>query len=265
MIALLMLGCTAPGSAPLDTSWTLIWSDTFDGEAGTAPDPAIWVPDVGGDGWGNHQLEYDTDRVENAALDGQGRLVITARRESYEGNDYTSARLTTRGTFTHGAGRYEADLQLPAGTGLWPAFWLLGTTVDTAGWPTCGEVDVMESKGEEPDTTYATVHGPGYSGAGGISDGYRLREGSFADGFHTFAVDIDPDHLAFWVDGDRVQTVRPGDLPDGAAWVFDNDWFLILNLAVGGDYVAPPDDTTPFPAALVVDAVRVYDRSQDLP
>lgn len=265
MTLLALLACTAPPETALDTSWTMVWSDTFDGPAGSAPDPEVWVPDVGGDGWGNNQLEYDTDRLDNASLDGLGRLAITARAEAMGDNAYTSARLTTRGTFTHGAGRYEADLQIPAGKGLWPAFWLLGTGIDTTGWPGCGEVDVMEAKGEDPDTSYATVHGPGYSGAGGISDGYTMTDGSLADGFHTFAVDIDPDHLAFWVDGDRVQTVRPGDLPTGTDWVFDGDWFLILNLAVGGNYVEAPDDSTPFPATLLVDAVRVYERTQAAP
>ena len=260
-----MLACTAPDADALDTSWTLTWSDDFDGASGTAPDPTVWVPDVGGDGWGNNQLEYDSDSLKNAALDGDGHLAITALKETVGSNAYTSARLTTRDTFTHGIGRYEADIQLPAGKGLWPAFWLLGTGIDTEGWPICGEVDIMEYKGEDPGTSYATVHGPGYSGAGGISDGYNLTDGSFADGFHTFAVDIDPDHLAFWVDGDRVQTVRRGDLPAGTEWVFDGDWFLILNLAVGGNYVQAPDNSTPFPATMLVDAVRVYDRTQAVP
>lgn len=262
---LLLIGCQGPTEAPLDTSWALVWSDEFDGPAGTAPDPSVWVPDVGGDGWGNNQLEYDTDRVENASLDGQGRLAITAIREDYEGREYTSARLTTNGTFTHGYGRFEADIQLPAGAGLWPAFWLLGSDFDQVGWPDCGEVDIMEFKGEDPDTTHATVHGPGYSGAGGISEDLSLREGTFADGFHTFAVDIDPEHLAFWVDDTRVHTVRPGDLPDGAAWVFDGEWFLILNLAVGGNFVEPPNEDTPFPATMLVDAVRVYSRAEAAP
>jgi len=265
MMLLYLLGCAAPVSEPLDDSWTLVWSDTFDGPAGTPPDPTIWVPDVGGDGWGNNQLEYDTDRIENAELDGAGRLAITARAEEYQGNSYTSARLTTKGTFQHGYGRYEADLQIPAGTGFWPAFWLLGANIDTVSWPNCGEVDILEAKGEDPDTMYATVHGPGYSGAGGISDHTSLRDGTFADSFHTVAVDIDPDHITFWMDDERVNVIRPGDLPDRSTWVFDNDWFLILNLAVGGNYVSPPNADTPFPASMLVDEVRVYDRAQDHP
>lgn len=257
---LFLVACTAPDSGAYDPSWSLVWEDDFDGAAGTAPDPSVWVPDVGGDGWGNDQLEYDTDRVENVALDGEGRLAITARKEDYEGNAYTSARLTTSGTLSFGAGRFEAVLKPPAGTGLWPAFWLLGDDYADVGWPNCGEVDIMELRGEEPDVSLATVHGPGYSGASGYGDSLRLRDGDFSDDFHTFAVDIDEEHLTFWMDDTRVGVVRPGDV-DGA-WVFDGEWFLLLNLAVGGTFLAEPDDSTPFPATYLIDAVRVYERAQ---
>jgi beta-glucanase (GH16 family) len=255
-----LLACVAPDAPPFEDGWTLVWSDTFDGPAGAAPDPSVWIPDVGGDGWGNEQLEHNTDRVENAALDGEGRLAITARREDYGGNAYTSARLTTNGTLAFGPGRFEADLKMPAGTGLWPAFWLLGDDFDEVGWPACGEIDVMEFRGEEPDVTLATVHGPGYSGGASYGDDYRLREGTFADTFHTFAVDVDEDHIAFWVDDTRVHVVRPGDLP--GAWAFDGEFFLLLNLAVGGTFLEEPTDETPFPATFLVDAVRVYERAQ---
>jgi beta-glucanase (GH16 family) len=253
------LACAPADPAPLDTSWTLVWNDAFDGPAGAPPDPSVWVPDVGGDGWGNEQLEYNTDRTENAALDGSGHLAIVARREDFGGNAYTSARLTTRGTQAFGPGRVEADLQMPAGQGLWPAFWMLGDDFDTVGWPTCGEIDIMELRGEQPRVSLATVHGPGYSGGASVGDDYRLREGSFADGFHTFAVDIDEDHLAFWVDDHRVHVVHPGDVP--GAWVFDGQFFLLLNLAVGGTFLEEPTDETPFPATFLIDEVRVYTRT----
>ena len=151
-------------------------------------------------------------------------------------------------------------MKMPAGAGLWPAFWMLGDDYEEVGWPACGEVDIMELRGEEPDTTLATVHGPGYSGAGGYGDSYRLREGSFADEFRTFAVDIDVDHLAFWMDDVRIQVVRPGDV--AGAWAFDGEWFMLLNLAVGGDFLADPNEDTPFPATFLVDEVRVYERTQ---
>jgi len=258
-----LLACAAPSAdVPLDTSWSLVWEDDFSGAAGSPPDPSIWVPDVGGDGWGNEQLEYNTDRVENASLDGEGRLAIVAREESYQGNAYTSARLTTNGTLSTGAGRVEADLRIPVGTGLWPAFWMLGTDFEEVGWPACGEIDIMEARGEDPDTVNATVHGPGYSGAASIGDSLSRREGTWADDFHTYAVDIDSEHLAFWVDEQRVHVVRPGDLPAGTPWVFDGEWFLLLNLAVGGNYVEEPDDPSVFPATFLIDAVRIYERTQ---
>lgn len=263
MMVLFWLACSTPSNPGFNLGWTEVWRDDFDGAAGTPPNPEVWVPMVGGDGWGNEQLEYNTDRPENAALDGEGHLVITAIREDYEGNAYTSARLSTESTLAFGAGRFEADLKMPAGTGLWPAFWMLGTDFSTAGWPACGEVDIMEMRGEAPSTSLATVHGPGYSGADAYGDSLTLREGTFADDFHTFAVDIDPDHLSFWMDDTRVGVVRPGDL--AGAWAFDGEWFLLLNLAVGGVFLDEPTEDTPFPASFYIDAVRVYERTQPSP
>lgn len=255
-----LLACV-PGPTteePYTGAWNLVWEENFDGPADTPPDPDIWTPDLGGDGWGNNQLEYNTDH--NALLDGNGFLAITARAESYDTNAFTSARITTKGKLEHGNGRFEADIQIPAGKGLWPAFWLLGSDIDTVSWPACGEVDILEAKGEDPGVIYSTVHGPGYSGAGGISADYPLQDGSFAEGMHRYAVDIDPDHLSFWVDDARVGVVRPGDLPENTNWVFNQSYFLILNLAVGGNYVEAPDDPSVFPATLLVDAVRIYER-----
>lgn len=260
MISLLLLACASTSTPAFTNAWTEVWNDNFDGAAGEPPDPDVWVPQVGGDGWGNDQLEYNTDRAENVALDGEGHLVITAIKEDYEGNAYTSARLSTQSTLTFGTGRFEADLKMPAGAGLWPAFWMLGTDYETAGWPACGEVDIMEMRGEEPETTLATVHGPGYSGSGGYGDSTTLREGTFAEDFHTFAVDIDVEHLAFWMDDTRVAVVRPGDVAGG--WAFEGEWYMLLNLAVGGTFLDAPNEDTPFPSIFLIDAVRVYERAQ---
>jgi beta-glucanase (GH16 family) len=134
----------APDGDVLGPPWQLVWRDEFDGPAGTPPDPTRWKHDVGGHGWGNDQLEYDTDRPENASLDGQGHLAIVARKESYGGRSYTSARLNTAGRFARAYGRFEARLRQPIGQGLWPAFWLLGNDIGAVGWPGCGEIDVME-------------------------------------------------------------------------------------------------------------------------
>lgn len=260
MIALLALvACTSP--SPMDGEWVLTWSDEFRGEAGEPPDPANWTHDVGGDGWGNNQLEYDTDRVENAALDGEGLLHIVARAEDYEGKSYTSARLKTEGLFEHGYGRFEARIKVPEGTGLWPAFWLLGAEYADIGWPWCGEVDILEMKGEAPETVYGTIHGPGYSGSGGIGGSVTLDDGAYSDGYHNYAVEIDEGHIAWLVDDVVYNRVTAGDLPEDATWVNDDPFFLILNLAVGGNYVAPPDESTPFPATMMVDWVRVSERA----
>ncbi len=263
VIALLGLGAT--GFARCGSSWKLAWQDEFDGAAGQAPSPALWTAELGTgpqqDGWGNGQLEYDTDRPENAALDGAGHLVITARRESYQGSAYTSARLKTQGKREQKFGRIEASIKLPVGQGLWPAFWLLGADIEQVGWPTCGEIDVMEYRGQQPLVVQSTVHGPGYSGGDAITNTFTLPgPAGFDQDFHLFAVEWDEGQVAFEVDGTVFQAVQKADLPAGKAWVFDKPFFVLLNLAVGGTFVGAPNASTPFPQAMVVDYLRVYER-----
>jgi beta-glucanase (GH16 family) len=262
----LALGLTAFGrcGAP-EPKWTLVWSDEFNGDAGTSPQPDKWGFDVGTgpntDGWGNGQWEYDTARPENASMDGLGHLVITARNESYIGKDYTSARLLTKGLFAQKYGRFEARIQLPVGRGLWPAFWLLGADADTTTWPGCGEIDIMEYRGQDPTQVTGTVHGPGYSGRYGITASQSLPAGTtFDKDFHLFAVEWTPDWVAWELDGVTWNVLVPAALPAGSPWVFDHPFFIILNLAVGGNYVAAPDPSI-FPQSMVVDWVRVYERA----
>ncbi len=239
--------------------WRLVWQDEFDGAAGTRPDAARWRADVGGDGWGNNQLEFDTDRTENAALDGQGHLAITARREDYGGRAYTSARLTTLGKFERGYGRFEARLRLPRGQGIWPAFWLLGANFANAGWPGCGEIDIMEVRGQQPRLTRGSLHGPGYSG--GANHGREIDAGAdLSSDFHVYAVEWDPGRVIWKLDGEVFFTATPADLPEGSDWVYDHPFFIILNVAVGGNYSGNPDGTTTFPQVMLVDHVRVYER-----
>jgi beta-glucanase (GH16 family) len=251
---------------PIDTyptgPWQLAWSDDFEGAAGTSPDPARWGFDVGTgtNGWGNGQLEYDTARPENAALDGEGNLAIVARRESYGGSAYTSARLNTRGTFSQAYGKFEARMKLPAGRGVWPAFWLLGANFGQVGWPACGEIDVMEYLGQEPSRVHGTVHGPGYSGGAAVGAPFDLAGARFDQDFHVFAAEWDPGRIVFSVDGAPYFTVTPASLPQGTRWVFDHPFFVILNLAVGGGWPGPPDASTVFPQTLLVDWVRVHER-----
>jgi beta-glucanase (GH16 family) len=237
------------------------FADEFEGPAGTPPDPKRWTYDIGGDGWGNGQLEYNTNRVENVALDGKGCLAITARREKHAGNDYTSARIKTEGLFATRFGRVEASIKLPPGQGIWPAFWMLGTNAAEAGWPGCGEIDIMEYRGQFPRDALATIHGPGYSGAGGIGKTLTLGEGGFDKDFHVFTADWEPGKIVFSIDGIPYQTITREAVTPLGPWVFDDHpFFLILNVAVGGGFVGSPDATTPFPATMLVDYVRVFEK-----
>jgi beta-glucanase (GH16 family) len=263
-------GSSEPASAipnPTPAAWTLVWSDEFDGAAGASVDRSRWTFDVGGGGWGNEELETYTDRTANASLDGNGNLVIVANRETFTGRDgvqrlYTSARLKTQGLFAHGYGRFEGRLQIPYGQGVWPAFWLLGADISTVGWPACGEIDIMENIGREPTTVHGSLHAPqGASGHGSTTGSFTLPAGQrFADDFHVFAVEWEPNQVRFYADGNLYATRTPADLPAGTRWVFDHPFFVILNVAVGGRWPGSPDATTTFPQRMRVDYVRVYSR-----
>jgi beta-glucanase (GH16 family) len=262
-------GGTEPGP------WITSREDTFDGPAGSPPDPSIWTPEIGDGtaqgipGWGNAELQTYTDDPANASLDGHGRLAIVAREAgadapmcSYGRCRYTSARLVTRDAVEVQYGRIEARIQIPFGRGIWSAFWLLGGNVDTVPWPDSGEIDVMENVGHERSTVHGTVHGPGYSGGNGIGRPYRLtRNENFSDAFHTFAIEWEPGELRWYVDDVLYSTVDDGDLPRGSAWVYDHPFFMILNVAVGGNWPGAPDASTTFPQTMLVDHVRVSTRA----
>jgi beta-glucanase (GH16 family) len=263
-VAVLTAQAATPGTG--SSTGTLAWHDEFDGPAGAPVDSTKWVADTGGHGWGNAEREYYTTRRENAALDGQGHLVITARAEPPRTSDrcwygvcrYTSARLKTKTRFAQAYGRFEARIRIPRGQGLWPAFWLLGDDIDAVGWPRCGEIDVMENIGREPGVVHGTMHGPGYSGAEGPTAADTLPQGAFADDFHVFAVEWRPGEIRWFVDGRLYHREAIGDLPSGTRWVFDHPFFMLLNVAVGGYWPGDPDAVTKFPQQMVVDYVRVY-------
>ena len=239
--------------------WRLTWQDEFDGAANTPPDPDKWRYDIGGHGWGNEQLEFNTDRIENAHHDGQGRLVITARREPYGGSEYTSARIRTQGLLDQRYGRFEARIKLPKGAGLWPAFWLLGSNLPTAGWPECGEIDIVEQRGSEPAVIHGSAHGPGYSGGNPKTAKFVGQEPGFADEPHDFAVEWWPGEVHWFVDGHHYHAIRAIDMPVGQRWVFDDTpMFIILDLAVGGWFGGEVDDSV-FPQSMFVEHVRVYE------
>ncbi len=244
--------------------WTLVWSDEFDGPDNSPPDPAKWNFETGGRGWGNNELETYTARTANARLLG-GNLAITALRETYTGSDgvtreFTSARLNTKGRFSQKYGRFEARIKLPTGQGIWPAFWMLGDNIDTAGWPACGEIDIMENLGSEPSLVHGSLHAPKHSGSAALSGPYLLPDRKrLSDDYHIFAVEWEPEAIRFFADGKLYRTFTLSDFP-GKTWVFDQPFFLLLNVAVGGKWPGPPDQTTVFPQTMLVDWVRVYAR-----
>lgn len=265
-VALLPVAFTRQSSVvkPPATDWVLTWSDEFNGPNGAPPDPAKWSIETGGSGWGNEELEYYTDRRQNAHQE-SGNLVIEALQENFTGpdgvhRDYTSARLKTAGHFTQKYGRFEARIQIPSGQGMWPAFWALGDDITATPWPACGEIDIMENVGFEPNKIHGTLHGPGYFGDHGITSVYTLPAGNVADTFRIFAVEWESNAIRLYMDGVLYATKSPSDVPPDQRWVFDHPFFLILNLAVGGNWPHSPDASTVFPKRMLVDYVRVYSR-----
>lgn len=252
-------GCKTDEEQMLEQrNWQLVWSDDFAGTAGTSLDPAKWTYDIGtgSNGWGNQELQYYTSRPENVALDGEGNLIITAKKETFAGAPFTSARIKTQGLFAQAYGRVEARLKTPYGPGLWPAFWMLGDNIDTEGWPQCGEIDIMELRGQEPNIINGSVHGPGYSGGAAITQSFSYINTRFDTEFHLFAIEWGKDYIDYFVDETLYQRITPADLT--GEWVFDHPFFIILNVAVGGNYVGFPTTQTPFPQQMTIDYVRVY-------
>jgi beta-glucanase (GH16 family) len=283
VLALLVIcsfvGYRSPNQAAAQTGWTLSWSDEFNGAAGSAVDGTRWSAETGngGNGWGNQELENYTNRTSNASLqadslaDGGSALKIVARKENlgvqcWNGTTcpYTSARLITANKFDQTYGRFEARMRLPTGQGIWPAFWMLGAT--GGNWPDNGEIDIMEHLGHQTGKVYGTIHGPGYSAAAGIQGSYTLPNGQrFTDGYHLFAVEWEPNVIRWYVDTQLYFTATPSNLPAGKTWVFNHDFYLLLNLAVGGVWGGYPDASTVFPQTLSVDYVRVYTKSTTPP
>lgn len=247
----------------------LTFNDEFEKAANSPIDTSKWMAEIGGGGWGNQELQYYTNSINNAYHDGQGNLVIKAIKLSppltlscwYGQCQYTSARLITKGKFEQKYGRFEARIKVPKGQGMWSAFWMLGNNIDTVGWATCGEIDIMENIGREPKIVHGTMHGPGYNGANGISSSYNsTNDQPFGDDFHIYASEWSENKIQFFVDGVLYKTMTPANLPQNANWVFDHPFFMILNFAVGGPWGGVPDNTSVFPNAMVIDYVRVYKR-----
>jgi beta-glucanase (GH16 family) len=254
-----LLGCETDNTQKTEhRNWQLVWSDEFDGSAGESPDPAKWTYDIGTgqNGWGNSELEYYTNRPTNVSLDGNSNLMITAKSELYSGSAFTSARIKTSGLFEQTYGRFEARIKTPWGPGIWPAFWILASNVDSVGWPQCGEIDILELRGQKPNMMNGTVHGPGYSGAGGITKTFALQNNRFDVDFHVFAVEWGKDYIDFFVDNTLYHQITPANITGN--WVFDHPFYIIMNVAVGGNYLGFPTPQTPFPQTMFVDYVKVY-------
>ncbi len=260
----MFVSCEADETQEVVTKTNLVMSDEFDIDG--APDPSLWTYDLGDGtaaglpaGWGNGELQVYTSNSENVEVQ-NGLLVITARENPAGG--YTSARIKTQGLFEQQYGRFEARIRLPQGKGLWPAFWLLGNNCDVNPWPACGEIDIMEYLGDGPTVVFGSAHGPNFSGAESISKEYELTNSRFDTEFHVFGIEWSPNQINYYVDDVLYQTITPetiADETDGdGTWVFDNSFYIILNVAVGGNLPGSPNPNTTFPQRMLVDYVRVY-------
>jgi beta-glucanase (GH16 family) len=259
-----------PPPPPPPPTWTLVWSDEFADSAGAGIDTTHWRYDTGDGcsqgncGWGNNEKEYYRSDASNIAQNGQGQLQIVARvatdsiRCWYAARcKYTSAKITTNGKMFADQGRVEARIKLAGGQGLWPAFWMLGKNIGTVGWPTCGELDIMENKGSQTTVTSSAVHGPGYSGNTPFAHTYS--PGATTD-YHVYAVEWDSQSIRYFVDSAEHYSVTKAIVLQRGNWVFDQQFFVILNLAVGGNFDQDPQSDAIFPATMLVDYVRVYKR-----
>jgi beta-glucanase (GH16 family) len=259
VLALVVIASTAGGAQ-------LVWSDEFDLTEGSGPDATKWTYDLGAGGWGNQELQTYTDSRANSfivadpvASDGKALAIRAVRSQS---GQYTSARIKTQGRFTTTHGRIEARIKLTRGQGIWPAFWALGANIGTVGWPACGEIDVMEQVGHEPDKIYGSVHSTGFE----TNSSTTFPAGvSSSSGYHVYAVVWTEGRIEWFLDGVSYGVKTTADVPTGGQWPFENPFFLLLNVAVGGDWPGSPDGTTEFPQTMLVDYVRVYTTGPETP
>ena len=271
LLVLMIFNCSSDDNNTITTTdpidpipgWDLVWNDEFDG---TAIDFTKWEHEVNGQGGGNNELQYYTDRELNSLID-DGKLVIRALKETYTGPDgtreYTSARLRTKNKGDWKYGRFEIRAKLPIGQGLWPAIWMLPTDWEYGGWAASGEIDIMELLGHEPQKVHGTLHyGGEYPNNIHTGVSYSLSIGSFTSAFHTFALEWEENEFRWYVDDLLYLTQTDwystgGDYPAP----FDKRFHILLNVAVGGNWPGIPDHTTTFPQTMIVDYVRVYKKS----
>lgn len=242
----------------LSQTYQLLWSDEFNGDV---LDPSVWTRETGGGGWGNNELQFYTDRDTNAYIE-NGNLVIQALKENFGGRSYTSARLITKGKKSFLYGKIEARIKTPYGQGIWPAFWTLGENINSVGWPACGEIDILELLGHQPNVAYGTVHWSNNGTHAKFGGSYTLSGSTFDADFHTFSVVWTPTKIEWYVDNLRYHQIdiTPAELSE-----LHKEQFLLLNVAVGGNWPGFPDETTVFPQKMYVDYVRVYKDATVIP
>ncbi len=252
----LLMGCTTDEKQTVITMKKLVLQDEFD--VAGAPNSNYWNYNIGTgtNGWGNNESQYYTNRPENIVVE-NGMLKITAKQELYMGSGYTSARITSKGKIEKKYGRIEARVKLPWGKGIWPAFWMLGANSDTVIWPQCGEIDIMEYLGNNPTTAFGSLHGPGYSGANSITKNYSLTNDRFDTGFHVFGIEWGKNYINYYIDDVLYNQLTPADVP--GEWVFNEPFYIILNVAVGGNLPGSPNSETSFPQSMYVDYIRIYE------
>jgi len=248
---LLVLLCAhAPAAAAGGELVTTPFIEEFDGPAGAAPNPQHWTIDVGSSavhGWEAGSLQTYTESPDNVGLDGRGHLMITARRD--DSSTFTSGRVVTRGKLDFGLGTLIARIKFPTGQGMWPAFWMLGSDIESVGWPNCGEIDIMELV-NEATTYHVALHGPDVDAE---ATGPTV---DLSKNFHNYWVTRTPNKVAIGIDSRLLASFTPETLPPGSPWVFSGPMFVLLNLAVGGDWPGPPTAATTFPATMLVDWLR---------
>ena len=245
-----------PPSTGSEKPYVLVWSDEFDKDG--APDNLKWMFDIGGNGWGNNELEYYTNRTENARVS-NGNLVIEVRKEPFSGRNYTSARLLTKTKAEWTYGKFEIKAKLPSGKGTWPAIWLLSAK-DPLHWPDDGELDIMEEVGFNPNVIYGTAHNKLYNGANGQQKGGNITISDAQTNFHTYSIEWTPSKITWSVDDNNYFSYDAANY-SAEAWPYYKDFFMILNIAVGGNWGGQQGvDDSVFPQQMLIDYVRVYQR-----
>lgn len=256
MITFSFYSCDTDETQTVTTFDNLVFEENFEGDQ---LDMNIWDYEIGtgADGWGNRELQYYTDRPENIKVE-DGILTITARQESFQGSGYTSARILTKDKYSQRYGRIEARMKMPWGRGLWPAFWMLGENIDEVGWPQTGEIDIMEYRGQDPTIVHGSVHGPGYSAGEAVTKTYNLENDRFDTDFHVFGIEWGENYINYYVDDFLYNRITPEDVT--GEWVFNEPFYMLINMAVGGTFVGSPSPQTVFPQTLEVDYIRIYEK-----